>query len=480
VTAEGNPAMTPLFFQSVLVITLAAGPCLAESGYITVLVQDSQKHPVRLAEIGVEKNGGSKLTKDDGKAQLPLAQSVKTNDWITFQLVHSPPGKDLAIVSPWDNRTQVPSFADKSENLVTIVVVQRGDRAALESGLVLVALAAKVNKANARQTANQQAPPDPKEALLAVAKQYDLSADDIDAAIRAWGARTTNLDEQGMAALYERNYPKATAVLKDSLEQHEQNLEADQKRVSQDQKSVADTAFFLGTSLYEEGLYRDAAKAYQRCLTFHPDDWVVLNNLALSLFQSGNYAEAEPLYRRALGNSEGALGADDTFVAINLNNLADLLRREGDLANAEPLYRRALAIDEKAFGPDHPNVARDLGNLGSLVQSKNDVAGAEPLFRRALAIDEKTLGPDHPDVAVNLNNLAMLLKTKGDLTGAEPLVRRALAIDEKALGTDHPFVATNLNNLAQLLVAKGDFADAEPLYSRALAIHEKMLGPDFP
>ena len=59
--------MTPLFFQSVLVITLAAGPCLAESGYITVLVQDSQKHPVRLAEIGVEKNGGSKLTKKDPK-----------------------------------------------------------------------------------------------------------------------------------------------------------------------------------------------------------------------------------------------------------------------------------------------------------------------------------------------------------------------------------------------------------------------------
>src|SRR5579872_7341080 len=95
--------------QLAFAIGLAAVPCLADSGYVIVRVEDAHQRPVRLVEIGI-RNGASKLTKDDGKAQLPLTQNVKANDWISFQLVHSPPGKDLAIVSPWDDRIPVPSF----------------------------------------------------------------------------------------------------------------------------------------------------------------------------------------------------------------------------------------------------------------------------------------------------------------------------------------------------------------------------------
>ena len=71
----------------------------------------------------------------------------------------------------------------------------------------------------------------------------------------------------------------------------------------------------------------------------------------------------------------------------------------GDYAGAEPLYRRALAINEKALGPDHLDVARSLNNLAGLLKAKGNYAAAEPLYRRALAIAEKALGPDHPNVA---------------------------------------------------------------------------------
>ena len=42
----------------------------------------------------------------------------------------------------------------------------------------------------------------------------------------------------------------------------------------------------------------------------------------------------------------------------DLNNLAALYYAQGQYAQAEPLYKRALAIWEKALGPDHPYVAR--------------------------------------------------------------------------------------------------------------------------
>jgi hypothetical protein len=40
------------------------------------------------------------------------------------------------------------------------------------------------------------------------------------------------------------------------------------------------------------------------------------------------------------------------------NNLAALLRDRGKYAEAEPLYRRAIEIDEKALGKDHPATER--------------------------------------------------------------------------------------------------------------------------
>src|SRR5208283_2733468 len=268
----------------------------------------------------------------------------------------------------------------------------------------------QINKANAPKSADKQAAQeDPKAILEAVAKQYVLSPDDLDNHIREWGAKTTDPYEAGLAALYARNYDKATTDLQTSLSQREEKLAADQ---AADQKAVADAALFLGSSLYEQGKYKESAVAYQRCLQIRPDDAMVLNNTALSLDLAGDYADAEPLIRQALASDEKALGPNHPNVAIRLNNLAVLLYSEGNYAAAEPLYRRALAIDEKALGPDHPDVARDLNNLAALLEAKGDYAGAEPLFRRALPIFEKTLGPDHQYVATTLNDLAQLLDYK--------------------------------------------------------------------
>jgi tetratricopeptide (TPR) repeat protein len=161
---------------------------------------------------------------------------------------------------------------------------------------------------------------------------------------------------------------------------------------------------------------------------------------------------------------------DHPDVAKSLNSLAFLHRTQGDYAKAEPLYKRSLAILEKALGPDHPDVAMSLNNLALLYDTQGDYAKAEPLIKRSLAIWEKALGPDHPDVARGLNNLAELYKTQGDYVKAEPLYKRSLAIWEKALGPDHPDVALSLNNLAGLYRATKRPAEAEELEARAKKI----------
>jgi tetratricopeptide (TPR) repeat protein len=454
-------------------VCVANGLLCAQGEILRVNVQDFHKQPIFGVQIEVEGDGGSAVTDVQGKARIRLPAPNKSKDWVSLEILKSPPGRDLVMVSPWDSWTQISSFENESDHFAKVVVVEFRDRAALKDGSVLAALTAKINKANGPKTVEVGHEEDPKTNLAAVAKQYGLNPEELDKAIRSWGRETTDPYDAGLAALYQRNYRLASAELKESLQGREEKLAVDWK-------AVTDAAFFLGQSLYEEGKYKESAEAFRRCLQLRPDDATVLNNLGINMIVAGDYVGAEPLLRRALALDEAAPGSNHPDVATELSNLGLLLQNKGDYAAAEPLFRRVLAIHEKALGPNHPGVAADLSNLALLLQNKGDYAAAEPLFRRVLAIHEKALGPNHPDVTMDLNNLALLLKAKSDYAGAEPLLQQALVIDEKRLGSDHPNVATDLNNLASIIQSKGDYAAAEPLYRRALAINEKALGPNHP
>jgi len=236
----------------------------------------------------------------------------------------------------------------------------------------------------------------------------------------------------------------------------------------------------------EQGNYAEAEPLHKRALAIreealgpdHTDVAASLSNLAGVYHGEARYAEAEPLYNRALAIFEKSLGPDDPEIAAVLNNLAALYRDEGRYAEAKPLYRRSLEIAEKALGPSHPHVATYLNNLGGLYQSEGRYADAEPRYTRALKIREEALGSDHPDVAESLNNLAALYRAEGRYAEAEPLYKRALAIREKVDGPDHPDVAYSLNNLAAFYQEQGQITEAEALMARALAILEKALGSD--
>jgi tetratricopeptide (TPR) repeat protein len=243
-----------------------------------------------------------------------------------------------------------------------------------------------------------------------------------------------------------------------------------------------------GYYLNQRAEYAQAEPLYQRALAIderalgaeHPDTAASLNNLAVLYYDQAQYNDAEPLFRRALAIRESVLGPEHPNAATTLNNLAELYRTQGHHQEAEPLYRRALAIREKALGTEHPDTAGSLNSLAVLLDNQGKPAEAEPLYRRSLAIREKALGPSHPMTATSLNNLAELYRRQNRNQEAEPLYRRALEIKEKNLGPEHPSTATGLHNLAGLLVQQGKFEEAEPLYRRALAIHEKALGPEHP
>ena len=112
----------------------------------------------------------------------------------------------------------------------------------------------------------------------------------------------------------------------------------------------------------------------------------------------------------------------------SLNNLAGLCFAQGDYARAEPLYKRSRAIREKVRGPTHLDVVLSLNNLAELYYAQDKYSRAEPFYRRSLVTTEKLLGPDHPDVANALENYANVLRKINRSTDAEKMEARARAI----------------------------------------------------
>ncbi len=76
-------------------------------------------------------------------------------------------------------------------------------------------------------------------------------------------------------------------------------------------------------------------------------------------------------------------------MAATLNNLALLYSYRGNYAEAEPLYERALATVEKALGPEHPHVATSLENYAALLRETGRDAEATKMEARAKAIRAK-------------------------------------------------------------------------------------------
>ena len=206
----------------------------------------------------------------------------------------------------------------------------------------------------------------------------------------------------------------------------------------------------------------------------------LLGNLAALYKDQGRYAEAEPLYLRAIALLEQHVGGESLDAAYSLSNLATLYKDQERFAEAEPLYQRALRIWEQHLGPDHTQVALAVNNLGEFYKDQGRLAEAEPLYHRALEIYQEQFGPEHFLVAIVLNNQADIYREQGRYVEAESLYRRAQDVFERSVGSEHFLVAYPLNGLANLSREQGGYPEAEALYQRALRIREQAWGSEHP
>ena len=116
--------------------------------------------------------------------------------------------------------------------------------------------------------------------------------------------------------------------------------------------------------------------------------WERYNIAGQQALSKGNLSEAESHFKLALAEAE-KLGPMDGKVATSLNSLANCLRQQMKFAEAEPLYQRALDIKKKTVGMRHPDLVIIYENYAKLLRAMGKEAEASKMEATAQAIFSK-------------------------------------------------------------------------------------------
>ncbi|HEC85697.1 MAG TPA: tetratricopeptide repeat protein, partial [Thioploca sp.] len=153
-------------------------------------------------------------------------------------------------------------------------------------------------------------------------------------------------------------------------------------------------------------------------------------NNAFPDVEFANWSTCQRLLRCAQTSTDLILKWDFTSeeAANLLSETAGYLHEKGQYAQARPLYERALAIREQLLGKEHPEVAESLNDLASLYHITGKYPQAKPLYERALDIVDAALSKEeesdtkklHKKRATSFNNLGSLHKAQRLFEEAKP------------------------------------------------------------
>ena len=252
-----------------------------------------------------------------------------------------------------------------------------------------------------------------------------------------------------------------------------------------------DVAWLLdhaGSYVLARGEPASARPLFERALSLrrlvlgedHPDVLASASNLALNLYELGQYEQARLLDEGILTRRRRVLGEDHPDTLASASNLAFDLRGLGQYEQARLLDEGILTRCRRVLGEDHPltlelasNLACDLRGLGQYEQARQ-------LQQDTLTRTRRVLGEDHPGTLFSANNLALDLHALGQYEQARQLQQDTLTRRRRVFGDDHPDTLISASDLALDLHALGHYEQARQLQQDTLTRRRRVLGDGHP
>ncbi|MBB3694562.1 toll/interleukin-1 receptor domain-containing protein [Sphingomonas sp. BK580] len=226
------------------------------------------------------------------------------------------------------------------------------------------------------------------------------------------------------------------------------------------------------------GAVRDLAEAARRREALDGDQREALGgvwmNQAIALMRLHRYAEADPLFSRAVATYSAKFGVDHVLTARALQNRAFADFESGQIVPAQRRMAQVLRIYDHVLEQDHPTVAAARILMGRIRTANRDYDGAVADLDRAAAIYRRLYGPSAPAVG-DANFYAAEAEAGAGRTDAA--LRR---VDATRSIYDSAYAATDPDQVelrllrARVLAGGGRVAAATAACDDALALQRRI------
>lgn len=193
------------------------------------------------------------------------------------------------------------------------------------------------------------------------------------------------------------------------------------------------------------------------------------------LSRLGRYAEALPLFQRALDITQRYAAGNDSLLPTAFANLGHVHSELGRPVIAESLYAAAVSSVRRAYGPEHPFVADLLSPYATALERAGKVAESNSTLREVLRLRHKLLGPEHPEYAWTMFNYADAMVRAGRYAEGAEWARKVLALRGRTLPETHAAVATAMGVLGRALGPMDSLAEGERWLRESLALRQRTL-----
>jgi serine/threonine-protein kinase len=253
-------------------------------------------------------------------------------------------------------------------------------------------------------------------------------------------------------------------------------------------RAVGITANNLAAAYYYQGKPDDAIRTQQIALDAiqfelgpdHQRSIVALSNLVAFKRSKGDWAAAAPDFRELLERQTRVQGADHPVTARQMMSLGYALTqlavgRPADprLAEADSLFRQAVGVFETKLGPAHPQVGAALEGLRAALNEQNRLQEALSASERATRILRASLGETNHTTAQAIAGLALSHWRLGHSDDALRYRRESVASHERTVGPKADDTARERSLLCFQLIERREAAEAVTWCERAI----ESLGP---
>jgi len=244
----------------------------------------------------------------------------------------------------------------------------------------------------------------------------------------------------------------------------------------------------LATTLQEKGEFAEAETFFESALAEArglPGDRYALayclNNLAKVRVDMARYREAEgPLREAAAIYSARRTTMEVGWYGTALRNLGRTVRLEGRWEEADSIFTLSLAVSREGFPKGSPAMAETLYEAAALAADRGALDSAASWARAALAMREFEFPDGHPTTGRSLIQLARIARLRGDAAAAAAAWARGDSMLRARLPVGHVWIAWATLEQAEELRAAGKSGQAEGAYHKAVEGLTATLGAAHP